>query len=97
MPQQPLSTSTLHQSIADNDMQALRQLLAQRINVDAKNHSGKTPLHLAALLGLEGFVRDLLKANASIDIKDDEGITPRDYAAWNFHLGVIKLLENYQG
>ena len=97
MPQQPLSTSTLHQSIADNDLQALRQLLAQRTNVDAKNHSGKTPLHLAALLGLEGFVRDLLKANASIDVKDNEGITPRDYAAWNFHLGVTKPLEKYQG
>ena len=97
MPQEPLSTSTLHESIADNDMQALRQLLAQRTNVDAKNHSGKTPLHLAALLGLEGFVRDLLKANASIDIKDNEEITPRDYVAWDFHIGVIKLLENYQG
>ena len=74
MPQQPLSTSTLHESIADNDMQALRQLLAQRTNVDAKNHSGKTPLHLAALLGLEGFYIYILW----IDIKDDEGITPRD-------------------
>ncbi|KAG4427073.1 hypothetical protein IFR05_017444, partial [Cadophora sp. M221] len=77
--------------------QALMQLLAQRINVDERNHSEKTALHLAALLGLEGFVRDLLRANASIDIKDNEGVTPGDYAAWNFHLGVIKLLENNKG
>ncbi|KAG4427009.1 hypothetical protein IFR05_017508, partial [Cadophora sp. M221] len=94
MLQQVISTSALHQCIVDNNKQALMQLLAQRTNVDERNHSGKTALHLAALLGLEGFVRDLLGANASIDIKDNEGVTPRDYAAWNFHLGVIKLLEN---
>ena len=74
MPQHPLSTSALYQSIADNGMQALKQLLAQRTHVNAKNHSEKTPLHLAALLGLEGFYIYILW----IDIKDDEGITPRD-------------------
>ncbi|KAG4427010.1 hypothetical protein IFR05_017507, partial [Cadophora sp. M221] len=53
MLQQVISTSALHQCIVDNDKQALMQLLAQRINVDERNHSEKTALHLAALLGLE--------------------------------------------
>ena len=66
-------------------------------NVDQKNLSGKTALHIAAQLGLESLVQEMLSANASTDVKDNEGITPREYAAWNFHYGVIKLLENNKG
>lgn len=35
----------------------------------------------------------LLKADASIDEKDHEDMTPLHYAAWYLHWGVVKPLE----
>ncbi|MDG7057199.1 MAG: ankyrin repeat domain-containing protein [Wolbachia endosymbiont of Penenirmus auritus] len=39
---------------------------------------GDTPLHLAAGKGYEGIVKALLAKEASVDIKNDNGMTPLD-------------------
>ena len=54
---------------------------------------GWTPQHEAALLGLEGATRALLRAGARLDVKEPvNGGTPLQVAAFNGHLGVVKLL-----
>ena len=50
-----------------------------------------TGLHLAAYLGVDDAVRDLLSSN-SPDLKDDYGQTPLAWAARNGHEAVLKLL-----
>ena len=47
---------------------------------NSKNAEGRTPLHLAALLGFSEIVALLLKYNAQADIKDNFGKTAHDLA-----------------
>ena len=44
--------------------------------IDAKNCHGETALHIACNKGDEEAVRLLLGANATIDVRDQERVTP---------------------
>ena len=56
-----------------------------------------TALHCSAEDGNAGIVALLLKANANPNLKDSKGKTPLDYAIWNNHMDIIKLLRNHDG
>ena len=68
------------------DMYALRhrdlvQLLLERgADVEAKDSSGRTPLHLAARAGHMDDVRALVTQGADLNARDVYGITPLKYA-----------------
>ena len=48
------------------------------LNVDIKNHTGQTPLLFASRKGHYPQMYELIKFGADINIKDDDGITPKD-------------------
>lgn len=59
----------------------ISRLLAEKTDIEARNDQGRTALHLAALLGLENLVQVLLNADADIEVKDYEDMTPLHYAS----------------
>ncbi|XP_064476946.1 tonsoku-like protein [Ornithodoros turicata] len=62
-------------------------------SIDTKvNYKGETPLHLAAIEGNLKRVRQLLKLNHSVNVRDNCGWTPLHEAANHGHLEVCKCL-----
>lgn len=57
-------------------------LLAAKANVNDINKREQTALMLAAIRGGVESVTMLLKAGTTINVKDNEGLTPLMYAAW---------------
>jgi ankyrin repeat protein len=55
----------LHQAIMKSDRSEIIRLLAENTDIEAKNDQARTPLHVAALLGLEDLVQLLLEADAN--------------------------------
>lgn len=60
--------------------------------VNITNEDGNTPLHLAAIRGLEPECRALLRAGARGDFKNKIGYTPACFAVANGHAGVVTIL-----
>lgn len=70
----------------------INTLLAMGININKQNRSGSTALHRAALFNDNEMVSFLLKTGANKNIKDNEGLTPLDYAVKNKNDEIIKLM-----
>lgn len=82
---------TLHRAVRDEDVEAVRTLLNQEVDINAKE-DGITPLHLAAKNGNEEILNLLLKSNFDVNAKDDAtGFTPLHSIIANFD-GKIKIL-----
>lgn len=45
---------------------------------ERKDNEGQTPLHYAVVCEREALAQFLMRQNADIDIKDNDGNTPRD-------------------
>lgn len=56
----------------------VRLLIAQGANVNARNTSGATPLHIACFNGRIDSVRTLIDAGANVGAIDTDGLTPFD-------------------
>jgi ankyrin repeat protein len=55
--------------------------------------NGVTQLHIAAELGLEPYIRELLQMGyIDVNAQDEVGRTPLWWAAWSGHAGVVRLL-----
>jgi hypothetical protein len=71
----------------------VKQLLAtEKVDADAKDRYGRTPLSYAASRGYEDTVQLLLEHQADIESKNSEGRTPLSYAAEGGHEAVVNLL-----
>ncbi len=66
-------------------------LLAAKVNVNAADDSGRTPLHSAAWNGHLAAVQTLLKAGADSN-RSAEGYTPLHAAAWQGHQPIVAVL-----
>lgn len=56
-------------------------LLSYRVDVDAKNKDGNSPLHLCAQFGQDKVARVLLNSNANVNIKNNKHYEPIHIAA----------------
>ena len=63
-----------------------------RLDIDAQNKQGKTPLHLAAYNGRVETVKTLILYGAKIDERDNTGKTPLHLAAYTGHVETVKTL-----
>ncbi|XP_047580357.1 ankyrin repeat domain-containing protein 65 isoform X1 [Lutra lutra] len=68
------------------------KLLRQGASVEERDHTGRTPLHLAVLRGHVPLVRLLLRRGAEVAAADRAGRTPLHEAAWHGHSRVAELL-----
>jgi len=82
--------TALFTAVRENSLKALDSLLAEpRLNVDALNADGETPLMLAAIRGSLPAVKALVKRGAAINRK---GWTPLHYACSGPDNGVAAFL-----
>jgi ankyrin repeat protein len=95
-------SSPLHTAAQKGDADAARRLVADGVNVDAKDYYGRTPLHVAAMTGHAKVAALLIEAGADIELKSelsswgfrDEGSSPLILAAILGHTNIAKLLIN---
>jgi len=97
VPKDVKSKNTPFDWIKDNEISKLKKWVA---NVDAdlnlSDEDGLSLLHLAADRGRKEICEILLTAGANPACKDDEELTPLDYAITCDHQDIIKLLETHQ-
>jgi len=75
------SLSLLHVAAARNDIPLANLLVVHGADINAVDPTtGRTPLHLAALLDHRQFIRFLLAHGANRQVLDDGGHTPLDVA-----------------
>lgn len=75
--------SELHYAVIDRNLERIKELLRQGVNVNLADRNGWTPLHFAAQNSDEGMARLLLDSGASVDPRDANGNTPLSTAAFN--------------
>ncbi|KAJ5381725.1 uncharacterized protein N7496_004153 [Penicillium cataractarum] len=84
----------LHFAAEDGNEWAVRSLLANGANVMDRDFLGHTTLHIAAESGNEAVVRMLLEKGAEVSaVAVEEDDTPQNFAKWNGHEGIARLLE----
>lgn len=73
-----MTYSAVHEAVGHFDIEALQALIDQKVSLVEKNLEGIMPLHLAVGQNYLEAVKLLLEAgaDASINVKDPEGLTP---------------------
>ena len=85
----------LHAAITAQDLNQVRKLLREGIDVNQKDNDGDTPLHLASAMGQLETVRLLIENGAEVDLQDGwdlRGRTPLHRAVIGGHIDVIRVL-----
>ena len=83
---------SLVEAVKQADQQAIDQLLAQGVNVNATEPDGTTALHWAAHRGDSVSVARLIEAGAKVDAQNRYRITPLWLAAEGCHADVVGAL-----
>jgi ankyrin repeat protein len=79
-------------AIGLRDLPRLEQLLQEKPQSAKETRQGRTPLHDAANLGLDGAVKLLIARGADVDALDDQQRTPLLLAVKQGHAAVVDLL-----
>lgn len=94
--------SDLHWAVRYNEKEDASRL-ARGDNLEARDALGRTPLHIAALFGLEEMVALLLERGATVNARDQWGVTPlfrlelaRRYRDWD-HSRIAEMLRDAGG
>lgn len=83
----------LHMAAAHGYYEAVQHLI-EKADIDAQDADGSTPLFYAAYAGHRSVAELLIKAHASVTIKNDAGDTPLIAAADKGNLSLVELLVN---
>ena len=78
--------------ISWNDIDAIRLLLDNGADVNARGDMENTALHKAALLGLADVVRFLLERGADTALRNHDGDAPLDIAKRLGHDDIVRIL-----
>ena len=71
-------------------------LLEADAQIDAQSYYGRTPLICASICGKEAAVRELLKGNPNLDLKDSGGKTALDNARGKNYQSIVNLLVDHE-
>jgi len=88
-------TQSLHQAAANGDIDGVKALLVQGVDINVKDDGGRTPLHLASLGGHQELVKLLISKGADVNAKEDRGnlhATPLHHAVHGGHRDVVETL-----
>lgn len=88
----PSAVQPLHSAVASGDPAVVEALVQARVDLDARQQGGFTPLMGAATQGATTMVERLLAAGARRRLVDDDGRTAADHAEATGHHGLVDLL-----
>jgi ankyrin repeat protein len=86
------SGQALIQAVQNDDQVAVAELLAQKVDVNAREDDGATPLAWAALRCNHAIAALLLKAGADPNLRNEQGIGPLYLSITNGSFATVKLL-----
>ncbi|RXG54558.1 Tyrosine-protein kinase shark [Armadillidium vulgare] len=87
------SSNLLHRAVSQENIKVVSELLKSGYRkIDAKNNCGQTALHIACTKGNLELVRLLLEANANVDVRDQDGMTPLQHACRHNYPSIVHLL-----
>ncbi|CAI9772280.1 unnamed protein product [Fraxinus pennsylvanica] len=82
-----MAQTPLHVSAGYNNVEIMKFLLdwpgPEKVELEAKNMYGETPLHMAAKSGCNESVKMLLSRGAFVEAKANNGMTPLHLAVWH--------------
>ncbi|XP_071845223.1 uncharacterized protein [Apostichopus japonicus] len=82
----------LHETSRNGDLNMVKELIRNKINVNALDEKLRSPLHLAAGQGHVDVIKTLLSAGAKIEDGDIYGMNALLWAAWFGKVEVMKEL-----
>src|SRR5690606_18853615 len=85
------STPALLDAAGRNDVQAIRRLLAEGAQIDARDASGASALLVATRANRVEAARALIEAGADVNAKDRIEDSPYLYAGARGHLEILKM------
>ena len=90
------NTTPLHWACFSSSYESVNFLLQRKkdININAQDIEGNTPLHLTISSGLSKTVRLLLQKGASIDIKNNSGLTPMKLALKEKRIEIYNIIKS---
>lgn len=80
-------------AIRRNDINRVRSLLSEGVDVNVKYKNNYTPLHVTTFLGHTEITKLLLENRANVNVKDLDGYTPLHYAVMK---GYTEIVAFYQ-
>ncbi|KAL4985434.1 hypothetical protein BDW68DRAFT_179718 [Aspergillus falconensis] len=87
------NTAGLCQAIVDNDLEEVQRWLAQgEIDVNRRDHTGRTPLHLACMTSTPEVVQHLVDSGARLIARLADGRTALHLAAARGSVEIIRIL-----
>jgi ankyrin repeat protein len=89
--------TALMQAIKYDNRAAVAALLAIPVNVNQKNHRDQTALFYVAKYGTEEDVKLLLFSGAKVELVDQAGLSPFQFAVKNKNVAVAKYLKSVEG
>jgi hypothetical protein len=92
-PEMQAASRNLHEAVVNGDIDAVRRLLEQGADIEAKDPgSGASPLHYAVMKGRMQVIDLLLSRNADVNSRTRNGTTPLHTAALYARLEVAERL-----
>jgi len=88
---------SLFDAADEGNIKAVKQYLANGVDVNAKGWQGETSLHKAAHSGQKEIVELLIANGADMNAMNDEGETPLDWAILNDETEIADLLRKHGG
>lgn len=81
----------------ENDAKTIEEIAkTKKVDLDARNESGETALHIAAALDHPKVIDVLYMLGANIDIRNNQMESPQDVAQSNGHLKTAYLLQQLE-
>ena len=97
--QDSYGTTPLMQAVFANNIELLTIILSKKVNLEVKNHKGRTALHIAAYVGFFQGVKLLTECGSNIYSKDKDNKKPIDLARYFLNENIRTLteqqMENY--
>lgn len=88
----PENNEALTDAIKADNIDLVKTALAAKVDVNARNKDGYSPIMFAANKGNMAVLQMLLDRGAKVNVQEAEGYTPLMMAAWHSHLDALRLL-----